>query len=693
MAKHGASTTTRQIGPGCQTQFGICHSVGARTSPAGGGVFSQVGGSVPMGPGLANPRAGQVRDSSNIGVKVLKMMVGSSLLLAGCRGPEVAVPVEFELECPLPPDAENLAAFWRFDDGSTGEASSKDTKTDLRLDGPRGMLVEDRLGGRGHGALFLGGDAAAGRSVPASLDVASDLTLAAWVSLPEDWLAAPEVCADQERALEVVSVSDEGAGQARLEILNVVGMAPLLRVSVDAASGAREGCAELPSEFGHWGRGRWYHVAGTTGVSPVLYVGGEPAPSVQCPVPGRTYTTSPVSSGQLVAPEGCGFGRLLDDIALFQPPLSPAQLPGFLVRSSAVPGTDGRWWSAQGVEGSVAEWRCGVAYSRDEGGLQVYFDNKPWSAPRLVVELKPAPVQAFRSAVLRANIPAGEPFQLELEGRERNHYCAWPVVGKGDTEYVFSAEDVGWCECPGECPCDFTVTRASIESRWDTSSRYPVSVFDIDLDFQPGLESPAPSEPRPRTLDALDWCWRPVAYDPTARARLGPSEVANTFAAHLGAPVSSEAVGTLDGAKQTTSFLGADFVGMGAFLDIEGCERVRLETTVESQDNYAFRLVDAYGVVAVFNQNAQPEALIDLNEAVSWSPPQVRELGKLDPAAARFTPTMVRFVGIQKPWEEQWSESTVRVRSIAFETADGQTCAELTDAKLTAPLAVVEEVF
>jgi hypothetical protein len=128
---------------------------------------------------------------------------------------------------------------------------------------------------------------------------------------------------------------------------------------------------------------------------------------------------------------------------------------------------------------------------------------------------------------------------------------------------------------------------------------------------------------------------------------------------------------------------------MGTFLNIEDCERVRLGATVEAEGSYSLRLVDAYGVVGVFTQAEQPEVVIDLNARVTWSPPQVRELGKLDPSSLGFTSTMVRFVGIQKPYDAEWSETTVRVRSIEFEPPE---CAVLTDAKLTAPLAIVEEV-
>jgi hypothetical protein len=165
--------------------------------------------------------------------------------------------------------------------------------------------------------------------------------------------------------------------------------------------------------------------------------------------------------------------------------------------------------------------------------------------------------------------------------------------------------------------------------------------------------------------------------------------VGNTFEAHLGAYPSGEVVGTLDGASQTTAFLGADFVAMGAFLNIKECDQVRVQATQESNGSYSFRLVDAYGVVGVFNQTEQPEVVLDLAAVALWSPPQVRELGKLDPSALEFTSTMVRFVGVQKPYSAQWSESTVRVQSIEFEPPG---CAQLTDAKLTSPLAIIEEI-
>lgn len=621
-------------------------------------------------------------------MKILCALLGSSLLLASCRGPDVGVPMTSRLECPTPPAAENLVAMWRFDDGSIGEDTSRSLLGEPSLTGPSGMLVEDRLGGMGHGALFLGGDFAAGRSVPEGLDLRSDLMLAAWVSLPEDWLAAPEACNDdEERALEVLSVAAD-EGEARLEILHAVGAAPLLRVSHGTGSGERQVCAELPSDFGHWGRGRWYHVAATTGTS-TLYLDGKPRMNVECPEPERAYANSPVSAGQLVAADDCDFGRLLDDVAIFQPPLDDAELPSFLRRSHAVLGSDGRWWSVQGVEGGVAEWQCGDAYVPEEGGVQAYFDNKSWSAPRLLADLDPAPIQAFRGAVLRANIPVGEPFEFELEGQERNHYCVWSAVGRGDAEYEFSPEDVGWCDCPEACPCDFTVGRASTESRWDTSSRYRVSVSDIAVDFSGSVSAPS-REVSSRSLDVLDWCWRPVAYEPTAHARLGTSDARHDLEAHLGAYPSDEVLGILEGEKERTAFLGADFVGMGAFLNIEACDRVRAEVTVEpSGGRYSLRLVDAYGVVRELKTEGQPTIELDLEAGVTWSPPEVRELGALDASPLEFSPAMVRFVGIQKRWEDEWPETTVRVKSIAFETSDGQSCAELIDAELTAPLPIV----
>ncbi len=628
-------------------------------------------------------------------MKLLTALLATALMIAGCRGADLAVPAEHRLECPTQPDPENLVAFWRFDDGSTGEEGSRNVQGEMLLIGPKGMLVEDRLGGKGHGALFQGEDSAAGRIVPGTLDVSSDLTLAAWVSLPEDWLAAPAECEEQARALEVVSVFAEAHGQVRLEILHTVGAVPLLRISREVGSDSRERCAVLPSEFGHWGRGRWYHVAGTTGTSSTLHVDGESMAEVRCPELEAAYASRPVSVGQLVAPGGCGFGRLFDDVAVFQPPLATSELPQFLRASHAVLRPDGRWWSVQGVEGSVAEWQCGDAYSPEDGGLQVYFDNKSWSAPRLLVEVEPAPIEGFRRAVVRADIPAGEPFELELEGQDRNHYCVWPAVGRGDDDYEFFAEDVGWCECPGQCPCDFTVRRAAIESRWDTSSRYKVSVAAIDLDFQPPSESGSTTsvEPPPRSLDVFDWCWRPVAYDPTSRARLGSSDAENTFQAHLGAYPSEQVLGTLEAERGLTTFLAADFVGMGAFLNIEGCDRVRLQTTVEPAGRYSLRLVDAYGIVRELKTEGEPLVEIDLTTGETWSPPQVRELGELDASAAEFTPSMVRFVGVQKRWEDEWPATTVQVESIVFETVDGQNCAELTDAKLTAPLVIIDEVY
>ena len=639
-----------------------------------------------------------------------------AILLLACRGPgfrssHLQCNVEYE-QCPAVPSHPNLAYFWRFDDDDPDLTSSKRTSF---------LSSECRIGGRGKSLELTGDNSAYSDKLPRS--VVGDVTLAAWLSLPSGWLPrGKDVSETTLQALEVISLNRDGCNDVGLEVRQEGKHAPALVLwqEVDGVGGcdAEWYSIPLPSAFGHWGQGSWYHVAASSGEEPTLYLDGRARTPEQTSlssliqrtdhsvefgrleVVGAMGEANAESTENVESTESLGsptFTRWIDDVAVFDS--TNVDIQNFSLGAHSVsarrPGeqspnlSDDPRWITWGVRGSSVRWSedCDGDSSSVACGFHVSIDKEDNGTAGLSYVLPSEPkrtISNLGSFRVRADIPAGKDFDFALVGEHGVNRCSWLVTGQeGIRDYEFSVADAGSCDCPEVtedryCSCNFDVVALSINPRWDWgSSDNPLDVSVCEVE----LTDPDPSVGTTDSLGRVGpqgWCWRPVTYDSRAAAVV---KTAGTIEAEISGP------------DDSVARIAADFLEPSSgFLDVSLCTSVTIDVLVPTDRNLQFILEDANGtqIGRALDEpstsqcdNIQPPE----GEQGSSEFPSRHECYTLklpSPDVGTFRADLVRYLGVEKAENENLDTLTeVVIQGVGFDTigCDGRTPLELPSMK------------
>ena len=515
---------------------------------------------------------------------------------------------------------EGLVAQWSFDDKRGSDPpwldSQEQRKLTLKPDGSIPVAALTRLNGHGN-ALLLDGNTFVQSDNDETLfpdpSAGSGFTISAWISLRlEDFKPATT---SATRIWPIVSTlgKAEDCGGYQLDVRsepNVDG--PILAFSYEYPAGDAGATCSPPNVLKvplrtpswSWGFGRWHHVVATYTMldhdqaALALFWDGArlatdtPASSTYDGSITFTDHTLYVGSNGRVAASTDGTSNYkghIDDVSLFNRPLSDNEISIFSLASSTYPGPSNCRWNALEQwdfdAGSLSTWNPIPTPASATLGV----NDLDWGAGFLSARLIPEKdLGLFDTAYLTADVPLdgrgkARPFVFSIAAGD--DACNWVIQANGPDKYVIDLRNPSFCVSTS---CSFKTDRvqwARVSSDWasaEGSFDIKVTRLEFDTTRSPDLEEQLPLG---GAIGPEGWCWRPQAYDPATLASwLGPSE-----------PSLAAVSATLSGRTNTTVRLAADFGDQ--LLDLTNCRRVEVDADLPVLDPsfFVFVLSDAYG--------------------------------------------------------------------------------------------------
>jgi hypothetical protein len=562
---------------------------------------------------------------------------------------------------------------------------------DLHADAGTAAAVDfPRINGEGQslsldGHQYLRSVGAAGEEL-----VPHQFTIAAWISLPAraftsgaDAFAWPILStlgnAEQCDGYQLEIRFQEQSAEPELVLsyqtrLDIDGGASECQVVALRAS------IEVPS----WatGTGRWHHVAGSLArfdndrFQLALYWDGrriqlqdplepqlEPGDSIGAEERAFYVGTSAlgVSSGAQTK-----FTGYIDDIAVFDRPLTEAELHEFVVASTTRPGPSNcRWraseqWDKTAFDPSYAAW-----LSSSPETLTVEIDDRQWGAGALDARIEPPrDIQLYDKAYLEGDFPEGQGLQFTLASGD--NYCTWTYLGRGPNHrYEIDLSKPVSCV---STTCEVNlhrVDRASVTSEWAIPSAAklrhigPETFVVRRLDFQRAKGALPNWTGYGGAHGLLGYCWRLQAYEPETSAWWTPG-------AELGADSMSA---TLKGPSISGARVMADFGDQG--LDISKCTkitiRVALEPTGSPTNVYVLAMQDIYGSWRSYDllrETAPGSGEYDVLIFTDKFSASATD-SNFDKFPREMDLQRVRLLGLQKPWGYEGALD-VTIRSLSF---------------------------
>jgi len=427
-----------------------------------------------------------------------------------------------------------------------------------------------------------------------------------------------------------------------------------------------------PLDVPSWatGTGRWHHVAGTlsqvgNGPQLALYWDGKliqlqdplmPRASVPNDLPGVEQALYIGASAPNAASAAqTKFKGYIDDIAIFNQPLTEQQLADFVLAFTTRPGPSNcRWraseqWDTTAFRPTYAQWSS--ASTSDALSVTIY--DYDWGAGALDARLiPPRDLQLYDKAYLDADIPPGQAFTFTLASGDNS--CTWVYLGSGPKKYEINLTQPTNC-VSSTCEVDFhRVDRASVTSEWaipsdDESVRAQgeQSFIVRHLEFSPASGALPDWSAYGGVNGPLGYCWRLQAYEPDTSARW-----------NQGSPLWSDSVSAiLTGPTYSGTRLVADYGERP--LDISNCKSIVFEATLGrtsgSTNSYAFVIQDVYGSWRSYNLSQDPNVSAynvgDLSKSSSSSDNSSQNTtANFDNFPKTLDFSKVRLLGIQKPW-------------------------------------------
>jgi hypothetical protein len=461
-----------------------------------------------------------------------------------------------------------------------------------------------------------------------------------------------------------------------------------------------------------WGLGIWHHIAATvdsrgsqdeSSIS-VYWDGARVEVATFKPSDGNGVTTNEISVLDLhLGPEASSkivpYELYIDDLALIPHALDSKDVASLRVNSASRYELDGLGWSTWNALRSTASWN---EYQTE--GLSVSCEDGKSSACGATATLDwDTSLANLDYVTLNADLPIGHAadFMLAADTAGRQ-FCKWSVRGAGGAAYRFSVNassqvapqdntgtsainELKWCKCD-TCECNFIVRNATIGSTW-TDQDGPFPCLVCDLEHQAIQPVNGGNNTRRGAWGPGNLCWRPIAYEDTSHTEI--VEISRE------APVTAK----LSGPKGTTSLLAADF---SVKPDTEGSTTLdyskgyvdlrqkRVFLCAHLPRNHTFQIVlksDNDGYCELKVEGSDPDDPSESSQKSTVYPALPREgetsdvldadycANHADPknklldekgAPPTFDPTRVRYVGIQKAWEDNVQNLMVRVDAIKF---------------------------
>jgi hypothetical protein len=459
-----------------------------------------------------------------------------------------------------------------------------------------------------------------------------------------------------------------------------------------------EGLASTDS----WGLGKWYHVAATvqfhadtnsTGIT--LYWNGTSLASA----PVETSSPNFQSSFYIGSDPNLSdrFEGLIDDVALLQRALNPEEIREFRLDSISNYELNGLRW------GTWAAWRSSSNWNfKPNEGLSVSCNDGDSSGCGVLAVVgeafdKPTKVLELDHVILSGDLPTDRIVDFTLASSDGRQFCKWSTKGIGGTKYKFSVDDssptstpdtineLKWCQCD-TCNCDFNIQSAIVSSEWTPKSGLSLFKFG-DLKTAPSTSSSIASEWNragalgPKVGSFKDVCWRPIAFDATSHARF------------VGIPQPGAAItASLIGETNTTALLAADFGVGGQFLDLSQIEdfteiivcanlpnKSTFQITLQSENGGFWQAlvvgtdIDA-STSTPYPPTSNPNGNLTRELLKAWSGTNKAAVEE-DGSVASFNPSKVRYLGIQKVWQDNVPDVNIRIDSVRFD-GDRTQCAK-----------------
>jgi len=441
-----------------------------------------------------------------------------------------------------------------------------------------------------------------------------------------------------------------------------------------------------PLDVPSWatGIGRWHHVAGTRAkVGPdrwqlALYWDGNLVRQQDPFVPLEATSSSGgeralyigASATNATSAEQTKFREYIDDVAIFDKPLTEQQLADFVLESTTRPGPSNcrwraseQWDKATAFDASYTEWS---PLSTPEA-LSATIRDHDWGAGALDARILPIRnLQGYDKARLRATIPSDKAFQFTLASGDS--YCTWVYMGKGKGTYEIDLHHPVNC-VSSDCGFDFKqVDRASVTSEWAipadsagdavvpgkrAEGDEPLTV--TGLEFVPATGTREDFTAYGGVEGPLGHCWRLQAYEPESSAQWSQREDVT-----WGNSVSASLVGErFSGARVVADFGDRP-------LDISNCTDIVVQHDLtpfdDTTQSYAFIIQDEVGSWRSYLVGSKATSTTvkldsDANASSDGSSPNSLPTSNFDKfpkwhgdSTSGLNFRKIRLLGIQKPW-------------------------------------------
>jgi hypothetical protein len=453
---------------------------------------------------------------------------------------------------------------------------------------------------------------------------------------------------------------------------------------LDASDDCETASTELPLKRPSWAwnTGHWHHVAATympqgANQARIALYWDSDSPNARLSV--HTWVEGQMigsTSGLFVGTNANDannassqkFKGNIDEIAVFDRPLTQMELTQFSLAATTYPGPSGCHWQAteshqDGVDAGISRTQWSPPDARQ---LQVQIHDEDWGAGAVAARLA-APGGArdltpYSQAVLTADgLDAADTrngsFEFALSAGDNS--CTWYVAANGTNTYKIDLAYPDYCQTDPSSLCQFPIEQvewAAIRSSW----AYP-TYFDRDplaytvhrLDFVKGNNLLDPTR-HGGAIGPNNWCWRTQAFQAasSAEARLDTDAGSD----------SDELVAVLSGHKYSSSALAADFGD--DTLDLSNCVGVRLKADIRPTEiigapNYSspvLGLQDRSGSWTQWNWDETSKTISITVNGVSSDDPYPDPYGEYEfwlpyqHKFPHFNITDITLLAIQKNW-------------------------------------------
>jgi len=354
------------------------------------------------------------------------------------------------------------------------------------------------------------------------------------------------------------------------------------------------------SALGGWGMGRWHHVAGAYVKTP-----GDDTATLKLYWDGTRVANDGVQHSEAAPPiyytdyklyvgtngdNTQKFKGYIDEIAIFNQPLSDGELAQFLTQSSSRPGpnqcrwTTTEYWDKYAPDASTASWESD---SNPETSHVVVDDNN-FGAGGLNALIAPAKDLRLHSKMyLDATLQKDRAFAIQINNGA--NFCQWLILGVGGRHtYPIDLRRPGACYTTG---CEFKpdkIDLISINTEWIVSSLAnptpdnparstgPVEIAVHSVSFEASTNPAIDWSNYGGAIGPNGWCWRPSSYDLVSGTEWVSSPSVGSVSANL------------MGLPQSSTRLAADFSNDPYRLPSNACVLIDASTNFDSNQTGQF---------------------------------------------------------------------------------------------------------